>query len=134
MGQPKPCAHRVDCTAVQRTSYWRDVAKQPPNAERPEARPTARATHCRTGAQLTTTTPTNPRTGEGQPLQDLSVPPPPTWQPFLRDLVMTLGYREAVSAWPRLARHAAHNYTDEERVRQGTYMEWCRNTLIGLER
>ncbi len=77
--------------------------------------------------------PANPQATERRHFQDLSVPPPPTWQPFLRDLVMTLGYREAVSAWPRLARHTVHNFTEEERERQGAYMEQCRNTLIGFE-
>jgi hypothetical protein len=65
---------------------------------------------------------------------NVSSPPPPEWQPFLRDLVISLGYRRAASIWPRLARCRLGNYSEEVRREQETYMGWCRETLIGFER
>ncbi len=67
-------------------------------------------------------------------LTDLSTPPPPEWQPFLRDLVVSLGYRRAASIWPRLARCRFGNYSEEVRREQEAYMLWCRETIIGFER
>jgi hypothetical protein len=65
---------------------------------------------------------------------DMSSPPPPEWQPFLRDLTISLGYRRAASIWPRLARFRLGNYSEETRREQDAYMTWCRETIIGLER
>jgi hypothetical protein len=67
-------------------------------------------------------------------ITDMSCPPPPEWQPFLRDLVISLGYRRATSIWPRLARSRLGNYSEDVRREQEAYMRWCRETIIGFER
>ncbi len=67
-------------------------------------------------------------------LPPLTTPPPPLWHSFLRDLVTTLGYTQAVSIWPRLTRCTNGAYSADERSRQNVYMNWCRNILIGFER
>ncbi len=65
---------------------------------------------------------------------DTTVPLPPEWQPYLRDLVISLGYRRAVSVWPRLARCRLGNYSEATRREQDSYMIWCRETILGFER
>ncbi len=74
------------------------------------------------------------RTAASGQLPDLTTPPPPLWQPYLRDLVITLGYREALGAWPHLVTCTSGNFSSEERSLQDIYMEWCRRTLVGFER
>ncbi len=95
-------------------------AQQPTSSTSTRQQPPQRATSGQT-------------TGNSQ-LPDLSTPPPPLWQPYLRDLVITLGYREAINAWPQLTRCTSGNFTSEDRIMQEVYMEWCRQTLIGFER
>jgi hypothetical protein len=60
--------------------------------------------------------------------------PPSDWQPFVRDLIINLGFTEATRTWPRLERCAQSGNTLETRSRQATYMAWCRQTIIGFER
>ncbi len=57
-----------------------------------------------------------------------------TWQQYLRDRVISLGYRTAGEAWPRSTTFAAGQFTGEEVEEQGQYARWCRDTLLGFER
>jgi hypothetical protein len=67
-------------------------------------------------------------------LPPLSIPPPPQWHGFLRDLVILLGFINARAAWPRLSRCINGAYTPEVRAQQDAHMDWCRQILIGFER
>jgi hypothetical protein len=57
-----------------------------------------------------------------------------TWQQYLRDRVITLGYRAAGEAWPRSTTFAAGQFTRDEVEEQSQYARWCRDTIIGFER
>jgi hypothetical protein len=46
----------------------------------------------------------------------LTNPPPPQWRVFLRDLVISLGYAQAVVVWPRTARFANGNFGPNARI------------------
>ncbi len=57
-----------------------------------------------------------------------------SWQQYLRDRVISLGYRTAGEAWPRSTTFMAGQFTAEEIEEQSQYARWCRDTLLGFER
>ncbi len=57
-----------------------------------------------------------------------------TWQPYLRERVLTLGYRVAGEIWVRTNTFNAGRFTVEEVEEHGQYARWIRDTLLGFER
>ncbi len=57
-----------------------------------------------------------------------------TWQSFMRDRIVTLGYFVAGDVWIRSNTVRAGRFTQQERVEQEDYARWCRDTILGFER
>ncbi len=56
------------------------------------------------------------------------------WRTYLRERIVTLGYRTAGEVWMRSQMFAAGNFSENDAEVQGEYARWCRDTLIGFER
>jgi hypothetical protein len=53
-----------------------------------------------------------------------------TWQAFLCDRIVTLGYY----VWLRSNTFCAGRFTPQEIEEQEDYARWCRDTVLGFER
>jgi hypothetical protein len=123
--------HRTNAAGNPNNSRWGNRGQAFPCPQRPPVPPQrhgAIANQAATGPLFGL--PTNLI----QNYANMSVPPPPEWQPYLRDLVISLGYRRATSVWPRLARCRLGTFSENVRREQDAFMLWCRETVIGFER
>jgi hypothetical protein len=57
-----------------------------------------------------------------------------TWQAFLRERIVSLGYYVAGEVWVRSNTFRAGQFTQQEMEEQGDYARWCRDTILGYER
>jgi hypothetical protein len=57
-----------------------------------------------------------------------------TWQAFLRERIVSLGYYAAGDVWLRSNTFRAGHFTQHEIEEQAEYARWCRDTILGFER
>jgi hypothetical protein len=57
-----------------------------------------------------------------------------TWQAFLRERIVSLGYFAAGDVWLRSNTFRAGHFSQEDNDEQVEYARWCRDTILGFER
>lgn len=57
-----------------------------------------------------------------------------TWQAFMRDRILTLGYFVAGDVWLRSNTFQAGRFSQQETEEQEDYARWCWDTILGFER
>ncbi len=57
-----------------------------------------------------------------------------TWQSFMRDRILTLGYFVAGNVWLRSNTFQAGRFSQQETEEHEDYARWCRDTILGFER
>jgi hypothetical protein len=57
-----------------------------------------------------------------------------TWQAYLRERIVTLGYFAAGQVWMQTNTFSAGNFSEGEIQEQGEYARWCQDTILGFER
>ncbi len=57
-----------------------------------------------------------------------------TWQAFLRERIVSLGYFAAGDVWLRSNTFHAGHFSQEDNDEQVEYARWCRDTILGFER
>lgn len=57
-----------------------------------------------------------------------------TWRQFLRERILTLGYRTAGTVWARSRLFQEGRFNESAIAEQQQYAGWCRDTILGFER